>query len=67
MRDGKVGAICDVCGRKLKPEVVIKVKALYIADSTGKYNQLGKCDMCMRCCNKILLDYMKVNEKGENA
>jgi hypothetical protein len=67
MRDGKVGAICDVCGRKIKPEFVIKIKALYIADSTGSYKQLGKCDMCMNCCHKKLIKYLKNNEKGENA
>lgn len=62
MRDGKVGAICDVCGRNLTPYQTIKIKALYLTDSTGSYRQLNKCDMCIYCYNDIWEKYMRGNK-----
>jgi len=50
------GAICDKCKKKvLKPNDVIKVKSFMkeIEDSTGRYFQLDKVDLCEECYEEM--------------
>jgi len=50
------GAICDKCKKKvLKPNDTIKIKSFMkeIDDSTGKYFQLDKADLCEECYKEL--------------
>lgn len=74
MRLGTVngnGAICDICGKKLVPCDVIKLKALQLSSdpsksSTGHYVTLRKMDCCIDCYNQYFENLMSRPRKELN-
>ena len=74
MRVGVVygnGCACDKCHKILLPKEAIKIKALKLneEDSTGKYNTLGKADLCLDCYQEMLTPILKkprISNKKEN-
>ena len=64
------GCICDKCHKVLLPKEAIKIKALKLneKDSTGRYNTLGKEDLCEKCYQDLLIPILKkprINNKKE--
>lgn len=70
MRNGKTGAICDMCGEVLLPRQVIKIAA-DTADpdakkaKTGCHKRIGQCGVCKDCYDIYFANYMDEPRRKE--